>query len=229
MSPQDIVDLTLREKCAMIAYTYTDPFAFYEYALETSILAKKHSLKNVLVTAGYLNEEPLKKLYELTDGAHIDFKFFDDALYRKITTGTLKPVLDSMVLAKKMDVWFEIIHLIIPTLNDDFSILKKMCIWIKDNLGPDVPLHLSRFYPAYLLKNLPPTPVETLRRARDTAKEVGLYYVYIGNVWGEGEDTYCPYDGKVIIRRVGYTILEYHLLAGGICKFCGNKIPGRWV
>lgn len=228
LPPRRVVDLALKEKATMIAYTYSEPMAFYEYTLDTSTYAHMHSLKNVLVTAGYLNRKPLKKLYAVTDATNVDLKFFDEDMYKKITTATLKPVLDSLVLAREMDVWLEITHLIIPTLNDDFFLIEKMCRWIGDNLGRDVPLHLSRFYPHYLLKNLPPTPVSTLRKARKVAKDAGLNYVYIGNVWGEeGESTFCPYDGKVIIKRIGYTIMEYNL-KNGKCKFCGNSIPGRW-
>ena len=229
LSPQQIVQITLRKNCKMIAYTYTEPLTFYEYTLDTSIIAKKHNLKNVLVTAGYLNRKPLKKLYSVIDAANVDLKFFDDEMYRKITTATLSPILDGLILAKEMNVWLEITHLIIPTLNDDFFLIEKMCQWIKNNLGDDVPLHFSRFYPHYLLKNLPPTPLKTLKRAAKIAKEVGLKFVYIGNVWGsDAENTYCPYDGKLLIRRVGYTILEYNLTPQGRCKYCGNFIPGRW-
>ena len=227
LSPQDLVNLALKENCPMLSYTYTDPFAFYEYTLGTSALAKEHFLKNTLVTAGYLNREPLKKLYQVSDAANIDLKFFDDAMYRKITTGSLKPVLESLVLAKEMDVWLEITHLVIPTINDDFSLIKKMCVWIKDNLGEDVPMHFSRFYPHYLLKNLPQTPVQTLRRARDIALEVGLHFVYIGNVWGEGENTYCPYDGELLIKRIGFTVTEYNL-KDGKCPSCDKPVAGRW-
>ena len=227
LSPQDLVNLALKENCPMLSYTYTDPFAFYEYTLDTSTLAKEYFLKNTLVTAGYLNREPLKRLYQVSDAANIDLKFFDDAMYRKITTGSLKPVLESLVLAKEMDVWLEITHLVIPTLNDDFSLIKKMCVWIKDNLGEDVPMHFSRFYPHYLLKNLPQTPVQTLRRARDIALEVGLHFVYIGNVWGEEENTYCPYDGALLIKRIGFTITEYNL-KDGKCPSCDKPAAGRW-
>jgi pyruvate formate lyase activating enzyme len=228
LSPKDITILALKENCPMIAYTYSEPLAFYEYTLNASIYAHQNSLKNVLVTAGYLNRQPLRKLFAVTDAANVDLKFFDDGMYRKITTATLKPILEGLILAKEMDVWVEVTHLVIPTLNDDFALIRKMCNWIRDNLGKDTPLHFSRFYPYYLLKNLPSTPVSTLRRAREVAKEVGLNYVYIGNVWGEeAENTYCPYDGKVIIRRVGYTILENNILKGR-CKFCGNPIAGRW-
>ncbi|MFH1771762.1 MAG: AmmeMemoRadiSam system radical SAM enzyme [Candidatus Omnitrophota bacterium] len=227
LSPQEIVNLAKKEECSMVAYTYTDPFAFYEYALDASFTARLYSLKNVLVTAGYINKKPLKRLYEVTDAANIDLKFFDDSMYRKITTGTLKPVLDSLVLAKEAGVWLEITHLVIPTLNDDFSLIRKMCKWIVNNLGIDVPLHFSRFYPHYLLKNIPPTSVEVLRSAKVIAKEEGMRYVYIGNVLGEGENTYCPHDGKLLIQRVGYSILSYNL-ENGRCKFCGHNIAGRW-
>lgn len=228
MSPSDIIALTLKENSPIISYTYTDPVAFYEYTYDIAVLAKQQGIKNVLVTAGYCNQEPLKKLFAVTDAAHIDLKFFDDNLYQKITSGTLKPVLDALILAKKMDVWVEIINLVIPTLSDDLIMIKNMCKWIKDNLGLDTPIHFSRFYPQYLLKNLPPTPTDTLKAAYDIAKEVGLHYVYIGNVWGDvAESTYCPYDGKLIIRRTGYEVLENNI-KDGKCKFCGNAIAGRW-
>lgn len=226
--PQDIITLAAREQCSMIAYTYTDPAAFYEYALDTSLLARERGLKNVLVTAGYLNQAPLKKILAVTDAAHIDLKFFDDRLYREMTSGTLKPVLETLVTAAAMGVWIEIIHLIIPTINDDFEMIRSMCLWIRRNLGSEVPIHFSRFYPQYLLKNIPPTPVETLRRAREIAREAGLAYVYIGNVWGEAEDTRCPHDGSLLIQRTGYTIKEYNILSGGTCKTCGKAVAGRW-
>lgn len=228
LPPQEVVALAEKERCPMVAYTYTEPFTFYEYTLQTSLVAKEGGLKNVLVTAGYLNRKPLKRLYQVSDAANIDLKFFDDVLYRKITTGTLKPVLESLSLAKEMGVWLEITHLVIPTINDDFATIRKMCRWIKGNLGQDVPLHFSRFYPHYLLKNLPPTPLSTLERAYNIGKEVGLEYVYIGNVWGSSkENTYCPVDGEILIRRVGYKILENNI-KNGRCGFCSHPIAGRW-
>jgi pyruvate formate lyase activating enzyme len=228
LKPAQIVETAEDEKCNLIAYTYSEPLAFYEYSLDTSIIAKAFGMKNVLVTAGYLNKKPLRKLYQYTDAANIDLKFFNDKMYRKITTATLEPVLDSLILAKEMDVWLEITNLIIPTLNDDYDEIKKMCIWIRDNLGKDTPLHFSRFFPMYLLKNLPFTPYSILKRAREIALEVGLHYVYIGNVFGsEEENTYCPYDGEILIRRVGYKILENNII-NGKCKFCGKEIAGRW-
>lgn len=228
IGPQAVIDYALRENCSMVAYTYTDPLAFYEYTRDSSLLARERGLKNVLVTAGYLNRKPLKQLYKVSDAANVDLKFFDDAMYRKITTGTLQPVLDALVLAKEMGVWIEITHLIIPTLNDDFSLIAKMCAWIKDNLGPDVPLHLARFYPHYKLMNLPPTPMSTLSQARDIAISAGLHFVYLGNVFaGEWNNTYCPYDKTLLIKRAGYKILENNIVEGK-CPSCKNSVAGRW-
>lgn len=227
LDPQDVTELAIKENCSLIAYTYTDPFAYYEYALDSSTISKQRGLKNVLVTAGYLNREPLKKLYKVSDAANIDLKFFDDNMYRKITTGTLKPVLDSLVLAKEMGVWLEVTHLVIPTLNDDFAKIREMCLWHKANLGLDTPLHFSRFYPQYLLNNLPATPTQTLERCKEVAQEVGLQHVYIGNVLGQGENTYCPYDGKLLVERVGFTIIKNEI-KNSQCPYCGNKIAGIW-
>ncbi|OQX83668.1 MAG: AmmeMemoRadiSam system radical SAM enzyme [Candidatus Omnitrophica bacterium 4484_49] len=228
LPPQDLVNLALKYNLSMLAYTYTEPLAYYEYTLDTSIMAKAYGLRNVLVTAGYLNREPLRKLYRYVDAANIDLKFFDDQMYRKITTARLKPVLDSLLLAKGMDVWLEITHLLIPTLNDDFKKIEEMCKWIVKNLGDDVPLHFSRFYPHYLLTNLPPTPYSTLKKARQIALNCGIKFVYIGNILGaEEESTFCPNCKNILIKRVGYQILEYNILMGK-CKFCGEKIPGRW-
>mgnify|MGYP000456887273 CR=1 FL=1 len=228
LPPQDLVNLALKYNLSMLAYTYTEPLTYYEYTLDTSIMAKAYGLRNVLVTAGYLNREPLRKLYRYVDAANIDLKFFDDQMYRKITTARLKPVLDSLLLAKEMNVWLEITHLVIPTLNDDFKKIEEMCKWIVKNLGDDVPLHFSRFHPHYLLTNLPPTPYSTLKKARQIALNCGVKFVYIGNIVGaEEESTFCPNCKKILIKRVGYQILEYNMLMGK-CKFCGEKIPGRW-
>ncbi len=228
LPPQDVVQLALKYNLNMIAYTYSEPLAYYEYTLDTSIFAESYGLKNVLVTAGYLNQKPLKKLYRYTQAANIDLKFFDDNMYYRITTGRLKPVLDALILAREMDVWLEITHLVIPTLNDDFKKIEEMCKWIVKNLGDDVPLHFSRFYPHYLLTNLPPTAYSTLEKACDIALNSGIKFAYIGNVVGAKEEsTYCPSCKKIIIKRVGYEILEYNIKQGK-CKFCGEKIPGRW-
>jgi pyruvate formate lyase activating enzyme len=226
---QDIVRLSIQERCSMIAYTYTDPIAFFEYTLDTAIAARDAGLRNVMVTCGYANSAPLKKLYNVSDAINTDLKFMHNDLYRKITTGSLQPVLDGMIQAKQMKVWLEVTHLIIPTLNDSTADLHLLCQWMHNNLGPDTPLHFSRFYPQYLMRNLPETPVSTLEKAYDIAKEVGINYVYIGNVWGSKyENTYCPDDGTLLIRRTGYRILENNITAAGTCPRCGKTIAGIW-
>ncbi len=228
ITPQDLTALAKQHNCNMIAYTYSEPLAFYEYTLDSSIMAESYGLKNVLVTAGYLNKEPLKKLYRYTAAANIDLKFFNDTMYQKITTASLQPVLDALILAREMDVWLEITNLIIPTLNDDYKEIEKMCIWIRKNLGAEVPLHFSKFHPYYLLQNLPPTPYSTLKNAYNIARQAGLKFVYIGNVYGtDEENTFCPVCGKTIIKRVGYKILEYNM-TDGKCNYCKTSIAGRW-
>jgi len=227
LTPRQIVELAVEKRSSMIAYTYTDPSAYYEYALDTATIARGYGLKNVLVTAGYSNPEPMKRIYKVIDAVTVDVKFFDDAMYRKITTGTLKPVLDGLILAKQMNVWLEVSHLIIPTLNDDLNTVKDFCRWIAANLGNDTPLHFLRFYPQYLLKNLPTTPDDTLRACRDVARNAGLKFVYVSNLWGDEENSYCPYDGKLLVRRSGYKILENNIQQGK-CHFCNRAVSGRW-
>jgi pyruvate formate lyase activating enzyme len=227
LSPRQVVDLANEQNNPIIAYTYTDPAAYYEYALDTAMIARDRGIKNVLVTAGYSSPEPMKNIFKYVDAATVDVKFFDDSMYRKITTATLKPVLDGLILAKKMNVWLEVSHLIIPTLNDDFGVIKEFCLWIRNNLGVDTPLHFLRFYPQYLLKNLPTTPDDTLRTARDIARSVGLSFVYVGNLWEIDINTYCPYDGKLLIKRLGYEVVENNII-NGACPQCKRSVEGRW-
>lgn len=228
LPPEKLVKTAIKSGSSSIAYTYTEPLVYYEYTLDSSILAHENGLRNVLVTAGYLNREPLRKLYSYTDGANIDLKAFSDSFYREICGGTLLPVLDSLILAKKMGVWVEVTNLVIPTLNDSEQMIRKLSKWVKENLGPETPLHFSRFYPRYKLTNLPPTPSSTLERARQIAMGEGLYYVYIGNLYTrEGENTYCPQCGRVLIKRKGFSVLENNLISGK-CKFCDRKVEGVW-
>ncbi len=228
MQPQDVVSLTRRNNSNMIAYTYTEPLAYYEYTLDTSIIAKSYGLENVLVTAGYCNEKPLRKIYRYIDAANIDLKFFNDKMYQKITTGRLKPVLNALLIAKEMDVWLEITNLIIPTLNDNLKEIERMVVWIKDNLGAETPLHFSRFQPHYLMENIPTTQYEILKKAHSIARDVGLKYVYIGNVYGtEEENTYCPNCKNPLIERAGYKIIEYKI-KDNKCPNCSETIAGRW-
>ncbi len=226
--PADVVAEALRTRCLSIAYTYSDPAIFYEYAYDTARIAAGKGIKNVLVTAGYINRKPLRKLCRYIDASNTDLKYFDDALYKKYSDGSLQPVLDALVTQKEEGVWLEVTNLLIPTLNDDMAMVRRMAKWMVANLGEDTPLHFSRFFPQYRMRNLPPTPVERMLSARREAMDAGLRYVYIGNLHGHpAESTICPTDGKIIVRRIGYHVPEIHI-KNGRCEFCKTPIAGRW-
>jgi len=226
--PEQVVDLAMRYNCPTIAYTYSEPSVFYEYMHDTALIARERGVKNMYHSNGYLNPEPLKELCKYLDGANIDLKGFTEKFYGEICEATLKPVLNTLKILKEEGVHLEITNLVVPPYNDNMENIREMCLWIADNLGKEVPLHFSRFYPLYKLKNLSPTPVETLEKAREVAIKTGLEYVYIGNVPGHsGENTYCPGDGKLLIHRRGYEIVENNVIEGK-CKFCGRPIPGVW-
>ena len=228
LPPEEVVKLAIKHKCSTIAYTYTEPSVFYEYMLDTAKIAHKHGLKNMYHSNGSLNPEPLKKLVKYLDGANIDLKGFTQEFYSDMAKGHLNTVLETLKILKANKVHLEITNLLIPSYNDDPKIVKKMCEWIRDNLGKDVPIHFSRFYPTYKLKNVAPTPVSKLEKAYKIARDVGLEYVFIGNVPGhKAESTYCPKCGKVLIKRHGYEILENNIV-NEKCKFCKEKIPGVW-
>lgn len=228
LEPAGLVKNAKDSGSATIAYTYTEPVIFYEYMLETAKLAKAQGLKNIMHSAGYVNEKPLRELVKYLDAANIDLKGFSEDYYAKISEATLGPVLNTLKILKESGVHLEITTLVLPGFNDDPETLKRMCLWIKDNLGADTPLHFSRFFPLYKLAALNPTPVETLEKAREIALASGLKYVYVGNLAGNpAEQTYCPKCKKVVIRRAGYMISEVNL-TDGKCKFCGEKIAGVW-
>jgi pyruvate formate lyase activating enzyme len=225
VSPEEIVSAAKRSNCASIAYTYSEPTIFFEYAYDIAKLAKKEGLKNVFVTNGYITEEALREIAPYLDAANIDLKSFSDDFYRKRCGARLQPVLDSIRLYKNLGIWIELTTLIIPTLNDSEDELQKIAEFIKE-VGEDTPWHITQFYPTYKLIDLPRTPVATLRRAREIGLEAGLRYVYEGNVPGEtGENTYCPKCGKVLIRRFGYQIQE-NKIKNSKCTYCGAKIDG---
>ncbi len=228
LPPEEVVELALKNDCQTIACTYTEPTIFYEYVLDTAKLARKKGLKNLWISCGYTNPEPLRQLCPYLDGAAIGLKGFSDEVYQEIGAAQFSPIQETMKILKEEGVWLEIVYLVIPTLNDDLDEIRQMCLWIKESLGEETPLHFSRFFPAYKLIHLPLTPVETLEKARKTAQEVGLKYVYIGNVPGHpGQNTYCPHCKKLLIERRGYFITANHIEEGK-CKFCGETIPGEW-
>mgnify|MGYP000028726545 FL=1 len=227
--PESIPKLAARHNVQSVAYTYTEPAIFYEYTLNSAKQAHDNGLKNVLVTAGYLNKEPWKELCRHIDGANIDLKSIRNSFYRKNCDATLRPVLESLVQAKSMGITTEVTNLVIPTLNDSRKDLRALCRWIKNYMGVDTPLHFSQFYPCYRLKHLPQTPAETLKTARSIAEDEGLQYVYIGNIMVENaQDTLCPECGTVIIERQGYTIIS-NKLKNNSCPQCGKEIYGTWT
>ena len=228
LPPQALVANALKYNCRSIAYTYTDPVIFYEYVLDSAKIAHSQNLLNIMVSAGYIEQDPLLELCPHIDAANIDLKGITDDYYRRMSDATLKPVLDCIQTMVKQGVWVELTNLIVPTWNDGEKDIRALCRWIVDHLGPDVPLHFSRFWPQHQLKNLPPTPVETLSLAWDIAKTEGLHYAYVGNIPGhDGNSTFCPHDNKLLIKRIGYRILENHI-EDGKCKYCSHKVPGIW-
>lgn len=228
LMPKDVVDQCIKNECKSIAYTYSDPVAFYEYAYDTSIAAHEHGIKNVLVSAGYINRDPLKELCKYTDAANIDLKSFSNEIYEMLNAGKLEPVLETLKILKSEGVWLEITNLVVPSWTDDMDMIKKMCDWLADNGFADTPLHFSRFHPLYKLTELPSTPVSTLKEARKIAQSRGLDYVYIGNVPGtDAENTYCPRCKKLILERKGFHILQNNLQQNK-CSFCNSTIAGEW-
>lgn len=228
LMPDKVIERAKDKNCKSIAYTYSDPIAFYEYTLDTAKLARKAGIKNVIVSAGYINEDPLRFWTPHLDGANIDLKSFSDEVYARLNAGKLDPVLRTLKILKEEGVWLEITNLIVPEWTDDMDLIRKMVKWLYKNGFEDAPLHFSRFTPMYKLKKLPPTPVATLEKARQIALDAGMKYAYIGNVPGhEGENTYCPGCGEMLLERRGYYILQNHI-QNGTCKYCGTKIAGRW-
>ncbi|HID23758.1 MAG TPA: AmmeMemoRadiSam system radical SAM enzyme, partial [Planctomycetaceae bacterium] len=226
--PDQIPALAKTYDCRSVAYTYTEPMVFYEYALDSCIRAKEAGLKNALVTAGYINEKPLRRLCRYVDAANIDLKALSDRFYRDICRATLKPVLNTLVVCKAMGVEVEVTNLIIPTLNDSDEMLRALSRWIVRNLGRETPLHFSRFFPHYQMRNLPPTPAETLDRAKQIAESEGLHFVYIGNITRpKAGDTFCPGCGRRLVHRSGYLVLENRIRQGK-CPDCKTSIYGLW-
>lgn len=227
LSPEELVDEAVNSGCTAIAYTYNEPIIFYEYVLDCAKIAKKRGIKNVIVCNGFINPEPMELWCKYIDAANIDLKAFTDKFYRQVTGAWIEPVLETLKVIKKKGIWLEITNLIIPTLNDKISEIKKMCSWIKENLSATTPLHFTAFYPCYKLTDLPPTPGDILLKAKSIADKAGLKYVYIGNVPAEKEsNTYCPKCGKLLIERGLFNIMQNNI-KDGKCS-CGYKVNGVW-
>lgn len=228
LSPEKIVAQAKAAGAHSISYAFGEPVAFYEYMTDIARIAKKEGLLNLMHTSGYILPEPLKAITHMLDAVNIDLKGFDPEFYRRMVGGEIETVKDTLKILTKAGVHVEITNLIIPTVNDDMEQLKEMCMWIKNELGADVPIHFGRFYPLYKLANLPPTPVSTLDRARNTALETGLKYVYVARVTGhEGENTFCAECKEKIITRMGFVIEKMHI-ENGRCAYCSTPVAGRW-
>lgn len=229
LPPETVAELALRHGCASVASTYVEPTIFMEYMQDMGRAVRPRGLLKVMHSNGYVAEKPLNDLCTVLDAACIDLKGFTREYYSSMTEGELQPVLDTLVRLKARGVHTELVTLIVPGRNDDMGVIRDMCVWVRDLLGPDTPHHFSRFYPKYKLPGLPPTPVATLEQARRTAMEAGLRFVYIGNVPGHpAENTWCPDCGAELISRLGYRTTVKGLKHGA-CAKCGREIPGIWA
>jgi pyruvate formate lyase activating enzyme len=234
ISPEEIAKMAAREKCRTVAYTYNEPSIFYEYMADCAKAAKELGIGNVMVSNGFLAEEPMKKLLPLMTAVKIDFKAFTQKFYDEVCDGQLQPVLDTLKRIKGAGVWLEMVVLTIPTLNDNMDDIKRMSEWIVKELGPNVPLHFTRFHPDYRLRNLPQTPLNTLNAARKTAIKQGCNFVYGGNAAGlrddaglKAENTYCPKCETPVVERYGLNEPKL-ALAESKCPKCAQAIPGVW-
>jgi len=225
MSPERVVELMKHYEVPFLAFTYNEPLIWFEYIYETAKMAKRENFYTVAVTNGHINIEPLSKLMPYLDAANIDVKAFNPETYLKIIGGKLDGVLQAIIEMKRKGVHVETTYLVIPDLNDSEDEFKKMVKWHLDNLGPETPLHISRFFPMYKYSDRSPTPIETIEKLWNIAREEGLYYVYVGNIpWHGGENTYCPHCGKLVIRRIGFDVIEWNLDEENRCKYCGEKV-----
>ena len=229
MFPDEVVREARRQEALSVAYTYSEAVTFYEYMYDTAVAAREAGIRNVLVSNGYINRDPLVRLARVLDGANINLKSFEDRIYRCLNGGRLEPVLRTLKTLHEEGVWLEITTLAVPTYVDDPEMIRRMCGWILRELGPDCPLHFTRFHPDYRLTRLPPTPVATLERFRGIALSEGIRYVYVGNVPGhEGGHTYCHGCGRLLVERRGY-LVGTDGIRDGRCASCGAQVPGRWA
>ncbi|MBW1731541.1 MAG: AmmeMemoRadiSam system radical SAM enzyme [Deltaproteobacteria bacterium] len=226
-TPQEIALDAQRSGCATIAYTYTEPTIYFELAMDTARIAASKGIKNVFVSNGYMTKECLEEIHPDLHAANVDLKAFTDRFYKEMCKAKLQPVLDSITTMKKQGVWVEVTTLLIPGQNDSPEELKDIARFLVD-VDPDIPWHISRFHPTYRLTDLPPTPPQSIRRARDIGYEMGLHYVYTGNLPGdEGENTNCHQCGHRLIERFGFYVRS-NKITNQSCPSCGAKIPGVW-
>ena len=227
-SPEQIVADAKSTGCKSIAYTYTEPTIFFEYAYDTSRLAHEAGLANLYITNGYMTVEMLEIYHPYLDAANVDLKAFREKTYHRYVGAGLQPVLDSMKAMKRLGIWLEVTTLVIPGINDDPAELRDAARFVAQELGVDTPWHISRFFPSYKMTDVPPTPLATLQQARQIGLEEGLHYVYVGNIPDDkSQDTFCPECGNLLIERQGYWIVE-NKIRNGRCPTCGTSIAGVW-
>ena len=229
-TPAEVAQLAVKEQCHSVAYTYNEPITWAEYAIDIANECRARSVRNIAVTSGYISAEDRPAFFQPMDAANIDLKGFSDLFYEKYCHAHLGPVLETIEwVAKETDCWLELTNLLVPRANDDLETLRRMCDWIVERLGEEIPLHFSAFYPHHKLVDRPPTPWNSLKLAYDVAKQVGLQYVYLGNVHAPAyEATWCTRCGQVVIGRDGYRITQ-NALRNGCCTFCGARIAGRFA
>lgn len=228
LPPPQLARLAKDKSCPVIAYTYNEPVVFTEYMYDVAGQGRSLGVRSVMISNGYIEPQPMRELCKVLHAVKIDLKAFTERFYKELVSGQLRPVLDTLVLLRKENMWTEIVYLVIPGQNDDSKELTGMCRWIAAELGPEVPVHFTRFHPMYRLANVPATPLATLTMARKIGLDAGLHYVYTGNIPGdEGENTYCPNCHKRVIHRFGYTILE-NRIDHGRCPDCRALLAGVW-
>lgn len=227
-SPEEIVSSADRKRCPVIAFTYNEPTVFIEYLTDIARKGRKQRMKSALVSCGFMNSRPLDEMCEVLDAIKIDLKGFSPDFYRDVCGAELEPVLRSIKQISQKGVHLEIVNLVVPTLNDSQPMMTRLIEWVAGEIGPDVPLHFTRFHPAYQMLQLPPTPVSTLEKAYEMARSKGIHYPYVGNVPSHpGNHTYCPSCGKTVVERTGFFILSNRIM-NGKCTFCGRGIAGVW-
>ncbi len=224
LSPEEAVRLARKRGCRSISYTYTEPTIFFEYAYDTARLARDAGLANVFVTNGYMTAEALRTIQPYLDAANVDLKAFRDETYKKVCGARLQPVLDAIRLMRELGIWVEVTTLVVPALNDSDGELGDIARFIA-SVSPEIPWHISRYHPDYEYNQAPATPLGTLRKAGRIGRDQGLKSVYIGNVWGESENTECPRCGRTVIRRSGFSV-EENKIKEGQCPFCGAPVAG---
>jgi len=228
LMPDKLVEQAIASQCQSIAYTYSEPISFYEYTLDSAKLARESGIRNVLVTAGYINPEPLTEWCRYIDAASVNLKSFDAAIYRKLNRGTLDPILNTLKTFAEQGVWLEIINLVVPSWTDKPDMIKRMCDWLVENGLASYPIHFDSFHPDYKLTQLSATPIGVLIQAREIALASGMKYVYIGNVPGlDAQNTICPKCKQVVVERQGFSVVKNDL-SKGCCSKCGEKIAGVW-